>query len=436
MSTFGPANKCLCLCFGVMLLVYQSACQGSIDCGFESQNDFCGWNTSRVPWQRSNTGTETPGTGPDLGRNGYYVYLDADDFKDSGNIVQPGRCVMLSPAFNTTSRGGCFEFWYHMKGSGIGNLSATVVEDSPTSSIMKWERKGSQGSQWNCGFFTLNGNKNNIKIELTAWSGDNILGDIAIDDLKLLDAACTESCVDVTTTPTTTSSLISSTTLPASSSQNTTASPVDATTPSSGLSDLTRMIIYISVIPVGVLFIGVTVACICYRSRKGKEVYKPDIEVNHTNEGFDENGEEVYHELDDNTMLENAHNDYTVPTSTLPSNKDGDTIQYAYSTSGAANAFRESKAEDPDAGAYTRLQRPTDEDAASVDSNYLEPVAGPDDGSSGIARNLDNRDSLDTFHSGIDRDGGSVPHSPDWLNQNVPTPKQCGPLYLTAIHKP
>ncbi|XP_067679879.1 uncharacterized protein [Haliotis asinina] len=243
-----------------------------------------------------------------------------------------------------------------------------------------------------------------MKIQLTAWSGFNIQGDIAIDDLNLLDAACTEPCVDVTTTPTTTTtSLISSTTLPESSSQTTTASPVDASTPPSGLSDLTRMIIYISVIPVGVLLIGVTVACICYRSRKGKEVYKPDTDDKQTNDGFDEHGEEVYHELDDATMLENVDNGYTVRTSTLRANQDDDnTIQYAYSTSGAANAFDGSNTEDADAGAYTRLQRPTDDDAGSSGSNYLEPVANPEESNSGITRDGDNGDSLNTFPSGIE----------------------------------
>ncbi|XP_071118718.1 neuropilin-1-like [Haliotis cracherodii] len=433
------ANRCLCWCIGFMVLVYQSGCQESIDCDFES--DVCAWNTSGVPWRRSNAGTDTPYTGPDSGRNGYYIYLEADDFKDNNQIVQRGKCVLLSPAFNTTSSGGCFRFWYHMKGSGIGNLSAAVVEGSPPSFTLKLDKEGPQGDAWKCGQFSLDENRNDIKIQLTAWSGLNIVGDIAVDDLKLFDTRCPAVCVDVTTTPTpTTSSLLGSTAVPASSSsQYTTVLSVD-TTPTSESSDLTKTIIYISVIPVGVLLIGAAVACFCYRSRKEKkaDLYTPDIQENHTNEGFHENGEEVYHDLDDATMLENVEGGYTMPLQILSSIHEGDTIECDYSTSGVAKVHDEGRAEDEDVADYTRLERhQIQEDTTSVDSNYIDSVAAPYDITYERTQEHENRDSLDTTCSPERQtDGNNVSCSPNWLSQHVPAPKTCGPSYITVIHEP
>ncbi|XP_046563325.1 MAM and LDL-receptor class A domain-containing protein 2-like [Haliotis rubra] len=243
-----------------------------LDCDFET--DFCQWThgSSVRQWQRHLLETQITGTGPNTGHtisgsNDYYIYLHAGERKNQNGFVESGNCVLLSPVFNTTSGGGCFRFWYHMEGSGIGNLSAAVLEGSSSDAI--WSKTGEQGPDWKCAHVSLEQGREGLKIEMTAWTGLNLLGDIALDDFKFFDSKCsgiTDVCGNATTPPTAPPPTQLPT--PDKLSSTSTTAPGVSTTPTED--DITMTIVYISIAPIVLLLVAAIVAVVVYRSSRSK----------------------------------------------------------------------------------------------------------------------------------------------------------------------
>lgn len=55
----------------------------------------------------------------------------------------------------TESDGECLMFWYHMEGSGVGELSVYLQTLDESVLPVSWTRSGDQGSQWRHGRVTL-----------------------------------------------------------------------------------------------------------------------------------------------------------------------------------------------------------------------------------------------------------------------------------------
>ncbi|XP_067679596.1 neuropilin-1-like [Haliotis asinina] len=373
-----------------------------LDCDFET--DFCQWtNGSSVrQWQRQLFGTITAGTGPNTGhtisgRDDYYIYLHAGERRNENGFVESGNCVLLSPDFNTTSGGGCFRFWYHMKGSGIGNLSAAVLGGS--SNVVIWSKTGEQGPDWKCAHVSLEQERESLKIEMTAWTGLSILGDIALDDFKFFDNQCSginDVCGNVSTSPVPISPpTAQSPTQDKPSSTSTTATDV-STTPTQD--DVTMTIVYISIAPVILLLVATIVAVIFYRRSKTPHRENNNSSNNQTNphvDDYDYLREEVYDVLDESKMYNDGHvflnsanddrrlNDHQL-TSDIQGHQGGTTVMYrATGSSGRAEIGN-------DITGSNVTMKTRDVNAVSEGENYMVSVPGPDEiGGSGVTATED-----------------------------------------------
>ncbi|XP_050414880.1 MAM and LDL-receptor class A domain-containing protein 2-like isoform X2 [Patella vulgata] len=236
----------------------------SQSCDFES--DFCGWtNEASAIWERLNTATETTSTGPDRGHT-----------------------------TNTTT---------------INRLSMGILNDSKKQQM--FIKTGDQNNSWHCGSFDVQTTVN-TKIYIEAVTGENIFGDIAIDDLEIIQGKCNSSCGTISPDSPTTlpSNIITNSTSPVRSSPTT--QPGNPGTTKETFNPVTdNILIYATCIPIAVLILIGVVAFICYKNKKKPEIFQPprygrrisNIQYQSYDRPVEE--EETYDYIDDNQMREN-----------------------------------------------------------------------------------------------------------------------------------
>ncbi|KAL1280451.1 hypothetical protein QQF64_015051 [Cirrhinus molitorella] len=154
-------------------------------CSFEK--DLCGWiqgAAEELDWERS---TETPNAGPPgdhTSGNGYYLYIKSSSHSRTGDTA-----YLKSPLSPPTGpEGYCFTFWYHMFGATVGSLRMSVYDISSDHITSMWQRKGSQGTEWQMA-------QSHVKLTevhqiLIEASVGGPSGHIAIDDLSVTKGAC------------------------------------------------------------------------------------------------------------------------------------------------------------------------------------------------------------------------------------------------------
>ena len=79
---------------------------------------------------------------------GYYAFIES-----SWPRVPGDKAVLKSIVFPATSAtGGCFKFWYHMKGSSIGDLKVYIRKVSSNAKVLStelmWMLSGNKGKDW------------------------------------------------------------------------------------------------------------------------------------------------------------------------------------------------------------------------------------------------------------------------------------------------
>ncbi|CAF4185562.1 unnamed protein product, partial [Rotaria sp. Silwood2] len=158
------------------------------DCTFEV--DFCSWThrtDAALNWTRDQGGTTTAETGPPFDvttqtKQGWYIYLEtsSSQFNDTARLQSP-------PIAGSTTK--CFEFWYHMFGSDINRLDVLVIDSSNVERTV-WSREGTQGNLWRLGKVKLNDITDVYNIILQGVAGSSFRGDIALDNLQLVDGNC------------------------------------------------------------------------------------------------------------------------------------------------------------------------------------------------------------------------------------------------------
>ena len=80
---------------------------------------------------------------------GYYLYAEAS------NPASPGdKSRLLSKPFPAT-QGRCLTFWYHMYGSGIGQLNVILEKIKGGVPQTVWSKSGQQGNEWKRAQVTL-----------------------------------------------------------------------------------------------------------------------------------------------------------------------------------------------------------------------------------------------------------------------------------------
>ena len=77
---------------------------------------------------------------------GSYIYIEASP-------QRPGDVARLLSEWMEPNQTACVQFWYHMYGSDIGNLSFYLRTDQ--SETLVWRLSSDQGDRWKFGQFPL-----------------------------------------------------------------------------------------------------------------------------------------------------------------------------------------------------------------------------------------------------------------------------------------
>jgi len=156
-------------------------------CDFES--GYCQWNdTSRgvFDWGRGNGSTATINTGPSVDHTkgdstGYYAFVESS----VGSLYN--LATLTSPSLKQAAATCQMNFWYHMYGTGIGNLRVYV--EVGTTLTLLWGMNGNQGNQWKQGSVYIMRRSVPYKIKIEAERSFSTRGDIAIDDISFQGCA-------------------------------------------------------------------------------------------------------------------------------------------------------------------------------------------------------------------------------------------------------
>ncbi|KAH3852928.1 hypothetical protein DPMN_095449 [Dreissena polymorpha] len=162
-------------------------------CDFEA-NNLCSWQNVQqgddFDWIRYRSSTPTDDTGPDFDNSlknvqGNYMFIES-----SSPRVQNEKAWLMSPFIQSPgTHFQCFQFWYHMKGSSIGQLNVYQKQDSHLPGNLVWSLSEQQGPDWLFAQVPLDATVG-FKLVVEATVGSGYEGDIAIDDFNLTEGFC------------------------------------------------------------------------------------------------------------------------------------------------------------------------------------------------------------------------------------------------------
>ena len=138
-------------------------------------------------WTTDANGTGSTGTGPSgdhTSGSGNYLYTET-----SGTACQNSTAELISPCFDLTGL-QCpnLEFFYHQFGATQGTLSVDISLDGGTTWANLFSSTGNQGDQWNQGLIDLSNFTNNtVRFRFVGNTGSSFTGDMAIDDVSIID---------------------------------------------------------------------------------------------------------------------------------------------------------------------------------------------------------------------------------------------------------
>ncbi|XP_044030229.1 MAM domain-containing protein 2-like [Siniperca chuatsi] len=151
----------------------------------DKQSDGADWEWRRGPTPTSYTGPR----GDHTTGLGYYLYMEASP-------MLPGQSVRLLSRPLRGSRGPkCLRFYYHMYGSGTGQLSVHLDKDGED--VLLWQRSGEQSIAWLRATLEYQCDSQH-QIVFEATRGSSVRSDIAIDDIVLEGGPCPEMEIKAT----------------------------------------------------------------------------------------------------------------------------------------------------------------------------------------------------------------------------------------------
>ncbi|MBN3278944.1 MDGA2 protein, partial [Polyodon spathula] len=179
-------------------------------CGFE-EDPICMFTQEKsdnFDWTRQSASTRdtkyTPNTGPTTDRSGskqgFYMYIETSRPRLEGE-----KARLVSPTFNIAPKNPygainsayCFSFYYHMYGKHIGTLNAYLrLKGQTTVDSPVWSLSGNQGEHWRLATANIHPNTSfQASASLPAIifegiRGPGIEGDIAIDDVSVMEGEC------------------------------------------------------------------------------------------------------------------------------------------------------------------------------------------------------------------------------------------------------
>ncbi|XP_071965429.1 MAM and LDL-receptor class A domain-containing protein 1-like [Antedon mediterranea] len=167
--------------------------KSTIDCDFE-EGEICGYSqgtgmySRNKAWTRIQGPTHSLNTGPDNDHTlntteGHYIYVEAS------GISRQTSFLISTPLFKHVHGPMCLRFWYHMKGEHIDRLNVrkdmtyqgTIWSTSSTTSGWKLQ---------NIEIDNIDLYDKQIKIYFEAYISGGHKGDVALDDITLVDNVC------------------------------------------------------------------------------------------------------------------------------------------------------------------------------------------------------------------------------------------------------
>ncbi|VDI45865.1 Hypothetical predicted protein [Mytilus galloprovincialis] len=162
------------------------------NCNFE--NSLCGWISSSKSnglyiWKKGSGSTKTKLTGPSkdhtyVSETGFYVYSDAS----RGNKRDVAR---LTSGSIVSRHKQCLSFWYHMYGDDIGRLKVFQMNSLKGNKKRIFLKKANQSNAWHQATIDLK-NVGIYQIRFEATHGNGPRGDIALDDISIVNKKCTD----------------------------------------------------------------------------------------------------------------------------------------------------------------------------------------------------------------------------------------------------
>ena len=177
-------------------------CYEEASCDFE--DDLCGYYNTKegddFDWLRSK-GQISLITGPSVDHTtntalGYYAYINPSSKMSFGK-----KAWLISEVLSLSSD-ACFNWYMHLYGSSIGNLSV-YQRFQARAPVLIWKMIGQQGNQWINGQITLNKTAEYFDLIFEGTVGNSNVAISAIDDLQLTRGGTCEyfnSTVKPTTT--------------------------------------------------------------------------------------------------------------------------------------------------------------------------------------------------------------------------------------------
>ncbi|XP_075470499.1 MAM domain-containing glycosylphosphatidylinositol anchor protein 2 isoform X2 [Ascaphus truei] len=183
-------------------------------CGFEDGNIclFTQDETDIFDWTKQSATTRdtryTPNTGPTTdasgSKHGFYMYIETSRPRLEGE-----KAKLLSPVFNiapknpygSSNSAYCFSFFYHMYGRHIGALNISLrLKGQTNTEIPLWSASGNKGEQWNQARINMHPTAS-FQLIFEGVRGPGIEGDIAIDDISIVEGECMKADQPATTPP-------------------------------------------------------------------------------------------------------------------------------------------------------------------------------------------------------------------------------------------
>uniref|UniRef100_A0A3Q2WA52 Neuropilin n=1 Tax=Haplochromis burtoni TaxID=8153 RepID=A0A3Q2WA52_HAPBU len=144
-------------------------------------------------WQIQSSGTPTLNIGPNMdhtGEPGNFIYTLAT----SPQETEVARLV--SPVVSSPDSDLCVSFWYHMFGPHIGTLhikQRKQTEKGPAD-VLLWTVSGHQGNRWREGRVLVPRTNKPYQVVIESLVERKSWGDIAVDDIKVLDGITLPDC--------------------------------------------------------------------------------------------------------------------------------------------------------------------------------------------------------------------------------------------------
>ncbi|MBQ0737079.1 reprolysin-like metallopeptidase [Aquimarina celericrescens] len=147
-------------------------------------------------WSINSNGTSSRNTGPSGAAQGtFYVYMEA-----SRPNYPSKRAILNSPCFDlSNSIVANFTFQYHMYGSAnMGSLALEASSDNGLTWNTVWSKSGNQGNSWQSESIDLGSYTGGaLQLRFNGITGNTWQGDMAIDDVNLIESGTPSTCTDV-----------------------------------------------------------------------------------------------------------------------------------------------------------------------------------------------------------------------------------------------